>query len=794
MDLLSLAWIKSYIVQFQELYNRPPVTRVVSDTDAKIVRPQQIIVPSTHTETVRDTRPPTTYKPQLITKKAVTTQQQPLATTFHPPKTLATIFTRLPAYSAPGKAFQVAVQAAAPTTTVAKPTTTTTASPTTSTTTTTTTTTPKPPPTEKYSSHFNAHNLPLTPHLQQQPAPMRHNVKDLLASIGLTAEVTTQRPASVELTDDMHELLRTFGLLTNEQPAAHFSFDPDQHQHQQTPFGFDADSLYDLGGEQEEFLPIPSYQFHGSDDANIVVNEANGIGGAAAALLPDLEPTSVTKNYRMHDAPDPSAGDYFAFKPLPSVVHDEFSADIQHHGPASVNADMEAFLRSYGLLDGVNRNKKSIDAKSIQATPAAKITTTTTTFPAPTTPSKATLIRRMDHIPDVQVDFLSPQLLNVLGNLGIANNGGGRNRSRVATTVAQQATRRSDEIEILDDQNIYAVETTKATQSAKPSTPEEVEPTKMYPVFKPDFAALTTIETKPARATVETKPTTATAEKTTATAETKAAPNKRSSISTSKTTTIDSTAKPTVHIVLPTNAAPQTHQLSTTMIQSVSAIGKPDATPSLSEAASDYAKLQFLLATVKKLDQQNGTLSDADLELLDVNKLNLSQTLMRYSQTLDGRPTQAALDPLRESELLSVAKNEVKRQSGETTSPADAPLRFTLDLAATTETTKPADSDDDALEPNASSSTSTTSSTATTTTTARSELLTKEVETANGLEDSFPGGLDPVTEEPLPPPRRNGFYFFADWNSFLEVGEDPDKVVVRFDPKIGDPSRFIPIP
>lgn len=37
------------------------------------------------------------------------------------------------------------------------------------------------------------------------------------------------------------------------------------------------------------------------------------------------------------------------------------------------------------------------------------------------------------------------------------------------------------------------------------------------------------------------------------------------------------------------------------------------------------------------------------------------------------------------------------------------------------------------------------------------------------------------------------FYFFSDWNSFLEVGEDADKVVVRFDPKVGDPSHFIPV-
>ena len=59
------------------------------------------------------------------------------------------------------------------------------------------------------------------------------------------------------------------------------------------------------------------------------------------------------------------------------------------------------------------------------------------------------------------------------------------------------------------------------------------------------------------------------------------------------------------------------------------------------------------------------------------------------------------------------------------------------------------------------------------------------------LEDSF--GPNPITESPPPPKKKNGFYFLADWNSFLEVGDGDDQVVVRLSPKIGDPRLFLPV-
>lgn len=63
------------------------------------------------------------------------------------------------------------------------------------------------------------------------------------------------------------------------------------------------------------------------------------------------------------------------------------------------------------------------------------------------------------------------------------------------------------------------------------------------------------------------------------------------------------------------------------------------------------------------------------------------------------------------------------------------------------------------------------------------------------LESSFGGSNadDDPSQAELPPPRRNGFYYMVDWNSFLEVGDGDTKVNIRFNPKLGDPHRFIPV-
>lgn len=62
------------------------------------------------------------------------------------------------------------------------------------------------------------------------------------------------------------------------------------------------------------------------------------------------------------------------------------------------------------------------------------------------------------------------------------------------------------------------------------------------------------------------------------------------------------------------------------------------------------------------------------------------------------------------------------------------------------------------------------------------------------LEDSFGGAAPDVPgDSDLPPPRKNGFYWMLDWNSFLEVGDGDTKVNIRFEPKLGDPQMFLPV-
>ncbi|XP_058805921.1 uncharacterized protein LOC131672599 [Phymastichus coffea] len=61
------------------------------------------------------------------------------------------------------------------------------------------------------------------------------------------------------------------------------------------------------------------------------------------------------------------------------------------------------------------------------------------------------------------------------------------------------------------------------------------------------------------------------------------------------------------------------------------------------------------------------------------------------------------------------------------------------------------------------------------------------------LEESF-GGSTPEPDPMLPTRPKTGLYFLVDWNSFLEVGADEkDKVNLRFSPKVGDKTRFIPV-
>lgn len=58
------------------------------------------------------------------------------------------------------------------------------------------------------------------------------------------------------------------------------------------------------------------------------------------------------------------------------------------------------------------------------------------------------------------------------------------------------------------------------------------------------------------------------------------------------------------------------------------------------------------------------------------------------------------------------------------------------------------------------------------------------------LEDSFGGETLPAE----PPRPKTGLYFLVDWNSFLQVGDEEKNMVnLRFAPKVGDRTRFLPV-
>lgn len=80
----------------------------------------------------------------------------------------------------------------------------------------------------------------------------------------------------------------------------------------------------------------------------------------------------------------------------------------------------------------------------------------------------------------------------------------------------------------------------------------------------------------------------------------------------------------------------------------------------------------------------------------------------------------------------------------------------------------------------------------TTTTTTSTETL-PSLSNAAALADSF-GGSTRIPDPVLPMQRKTGLYFLVDWNTFLDVGVDgPDRVNLKFAPKAGDRTRFIPV-
>ncbi|XP_055641075.1 mucin-2 [Toxorhynchites rutilus septentrionalis] len=207
----------------------------------------------------------------------------------------------------------------------------------------------------------------------------------------------------------------------------------------------------------------------------------------------------------------------------------------------------------------------------------------------------------------------------------------------------------------------------------------------------------------------------------------------------------------------------------------------------------DYRKLEQLWETIRELERLNENLTDDSLDSLNLRNFNLSESL--YAQ---------GPNPLENFELTRTNYIKKRQEPSEEKTP-DSPIRISLGLElnnsssplteitskTTNESSSTTTSEVESLANQSSSSatevTPTESSSTTTTTT------TESTARISALEESFGGGADPVAQEPLPQPRRNGFYFLADWNSFLEVGEEPNRVVISFRPQAGDPSRFLPV-
>ncbi|XP_064556031.1 mucin-2 [Drosophila montana] len=195
------------------------------------------------------------------------------------------------------------------------------------------------------------------------------------------------------------------------------------------------------------------------------------------------------------------------------------------------------------------------------------------------------------------------------------------------------------------------------------------------------------------------------------------------------------------------------------------------------ELGADLGELQRLISNLQELQLLN-------VSLAQMKPASQSQMDAIYLQSLPPgidttKPRRQSLDNS-SSTITSTSTSTTTLQPEEPIT-TQAPTRISLDLGLSDgETDAVAGSDADIF---------------TSTTTEASSSSSTTEESRNGslddLADSF--GPDPVSLEPPPAKKKNGFYFLADWNSFLEVGDGDDQVVVRLSPKIGDPRDFLAV-
>ncbi|XP_078051329.1 uncharacterized protein LOC144477477, partial [Augochlora pura] len=187
-------------------------------------------------------------------------------------------------------------------------------------------------------------------------------------------------------------------------------------------------------------------------------------------------------------------------------------------------------------------------------------------------------------------------------------------------------------------------------------------------------------------------------------------------------------------------------------------------------------KINELLDTVKMVQE-----GKADIQ----NVKKVANDLLDATKKLKDGP-----DPMKLDEIIKTydedVRNEIKRQQETETTTAGTTERTTAQSTSSTST--------ESVEATADSENAATDQKdVITTTTTTTDGVTQSSSNLMALEESF-GGTTSTPDVSLPPKRKSGLYFLVDWNTFLEVGEDEkEKVNLRFQPKVGDRTRFLPV-
>uniref|UniRef100_A0A182RHX4 Uncharacterized protein n=1 Tax=Anopheles funestus TaxID=62324 RepID=A0A182RHX4_ANOFN len=493
---------------------------------------------------------------------------------------------------------------------------------------------------------------PTLPERMRDATHRKENLNDILASIGLSQSseelstpptfrpmpvvVTTIAPSSTaedpsnnainvddpKVAQELKDLLRSFGLLKEADSAASAN-SPLPHAERLVDIQPAALVLHEPLKVEESTPTI-------EEPKKLEVETTGGL--TQASVKPD---------------------DYIAFKPLPiGTSTDDGSAK-------PIDEELDALLKSFGLVGPGPRNKKSMHPEMTQKPPMV-----------------------MKSVPSIDADLVAPQLMSVLGTLGIQMKSGQQQAS--LSTGATPLVRRREK------------------------TPRKLDP--------------------------------------------------------------------------PLDQTPSAAHLRV--------------------SNEDYQKLEQLWQTVKQLEKLNASLTDDSLAVLNPKHYNLSPSLLAQGPDplLDGIDDRERLNEIKKRQepatsTTATATTVLNDESAATES--DSPFRFSLQLNTSGSGTTSDDTEqDDSLAKTTTSDITPDTTTNPTTTTSSTTTTTTESARNAALEDSFPSSDlagDPVNEEPLPPPRRNGFYFLYDWNTFLEVGEEPNKVIIRYSPQAGDPSRFLPV-